>query len=710
MAAMAQTSGVDEDPHVLVSQLHELANSLRDGSRRVPLGASPLPARCIELVQTAGTDTPTELVHEALRVLANLVADCNENRARVVQLGGVAPAVSLLARISAAPGTTLSLEQLQVIAACIGYLTNVQMDYAPAQGALRAAKAAPVLATLVLSDRVYKPYAWAQPPNVEVDGTEPEIRTQLSTTAVQWGVRLVHELVTHETDTDGTPSATDSSSTHGDDAAAVQETLAPVPLLERVYAAFANAPAPSAAVPENADELAEAELELLELLSSVLMHVAERDPRVSRAFCTGPNAPLDTLMRALELRAPPAVLVRADGEPAFAAHDAVRRALSAAVLALSDSLRSAGVLAARDGTPQLALSHTSIARILHWAASDNMRLRASAYLVLGNVARDETHCAAVLAQGSLVHGAVVFLQSCTAHDTELAYAALSMLRNLAVSDAGKRQLAALGLHRAVEHVLHTFAGSVGPPATLRTLGVSTLRISVSAASRPENAVDVAGTWPGAASSLFPTLCALSRETHESTVRGEVARTFALMVRALFSAGAGAEGEARIATERALEPTAVHAALDAAREHVQQDAVLETLCDVLPVTTQAPAVAGELVLALALISVRPRSAALLHALVRDFGSTAGSGAPHSAAAALAAVMLQARAEVQSNACALVLGLLSSARGAGANAQADAVALSHTVRGTLATLAESQTSENAADALAAADSALETRAEA
>ncbi|KAJ2989229.1 hypothetical protein NUW58_g3575 [Xylaria curta] len=116
-----------------------VGDAARDESSRIPLGESGLLEFFCSVLSTQGVRST--LIVQCLRIIGNLSADKDENRARVVATGCLPSIVSLLNDDS-------------ILAFVIPVLFNISVDYEPAQKAIYQAGINPELVSLISGPRL----------------------------------------------------------------------------------------------------------------------------------------------------------------------------------------------------------------------------------------------------------------------------------------------------------------------------------------------------------------------------------------------------------------------------------------------------------------------------------------------------------------------------------------------------------------------------
>ena len=194
----------------LARELKPIADILRSGRHRTPLGASRLPADCVSALQLwLCTDAATskqavnnhvlEAAIEIFRVLANLCIDHDSNR---TLLDGLNAAPTVLAAVSAIlhkqdhsrSSALFSIKILTFLRAAIGAVLNMQLEHIATRQSLTSVDCITTLTSVASHPRIYLPHLWALPRTVEIENDHEALsKLKMGATVTSWAWRVVQE-------------------------------------------------------------------------------------------------------------------------------------------------------------------------------------------------------------------------------------------------------------------------------------------------------------------------------------------------------------------------------------------------------------------------------------------------------------------------------------------------------------------------------------
>ncbi|WFD29644.1 hypothetical protein MSPP1_000654 [Malassezia sp. CBS 17886] len=595
VACAASSHGLSVPPELLetpcrvsVASVTSLLRICADALRtqlRDELGASGLPALC---VQCAARDSELHdaayagLLSEALRTAANLCIDNSANRERLVALGAPHALVCAAARIERTHAPPYADATLRLFLAVFGAVHNLQMDLPAAQAALYAAGGAPLACRI-----------GALAYSVGGGDGEGPGDVVLRATVAAWAWRGAQTIIPDGDDSGGKEDPTEWTS------AEVHVIIAPL----RTPWERSDRTCADEAV---AAELAECDEMIVHAMAPVLCFFAQHAESFrTAAAAPGADAPLATLLASA--RTPARVpaywsALEADvpaDDPAAALRQ-LRQAVVQVVVEVAGEDKNAATLCPLGAGGTLDLSAFLQAVLGGVAQVEDAVWASCAMLSLGNLARDEPRCVALLREPELLPHIRMQLKK-HAHDLPVAYAAVGLLKNLAIPDANKGPIAQSGLIPALIPMLARERDMAQP----LQMGIAGLLKNVCAQARePENALRVLGLDPVAPvpTDAVGALLALHRRSDQVPVRLETARVFVMLVRALFSASASSARAPQLTGQFGAH--AVDGAFQRAREDVANAGVVAALCELLRHGRKYPVVMSEGLLALALLCSMP----------------------------------------------------------------------------------------------------------
>lgn len=219
----------------LARELKPIADIMRTGRHRTPLGESRLPADCVAALQLwLATDSPTsrqppnhhvlEAAIEIFRVLANLCIDHDANR---TVLDGLQAAPTVLAAVSAIlrrqdqsrSSALFSIKILTLLRAAMGAVLNMQLEHIATRQSLANADCISTLSSVASHPRIYLPHLWALPQTVALENdTDALSKLKMGATVASWAWRVVQEIFDDaKEEKEGQPSTPSDEMHDGED-------------------------------------------------------------------------------------------------------------------------------------------------------------------------------------------------------------------------------------------------------------------------------------------------------------------------------------------------------------------------------------------------------------------------------------------------------------------------------------------------------------
>ncbi|SJX62924.1 uncharacterized protein SRS1_13750 [Sporisorium reilianum f. sp. reilianum] len=638
--------------HSLARQLKPIADVLRSGRHRTPLGTSRLPADCVSALQLwLCTDSATstqqpqppclEALIEICRVLANLCIDHDANR---TVLDNVRAAPSVLAAVSAIlrkqdhsrSSALLSVKVLTFLRAAMGAVLNMQLEHVATRQSLAHVECITTLVSVASYPRIYLPHLWAMPLTVEMENDADALeKLSMGATVTSWAWRIVQEIFDDAKEEKEAQPGTPSDEMHNGDlddlsSSDVRSILSRrcVADLLRPLSLYAQQPADEAQRrldTDDIEDLVDADAEILQTVATLLESCAADDAefrqgavrrfqadaersghgQLENEFQSG----LDVLMSFVERAELPREWIRD-----FAGTSSEKTALSTEDAQAAEEMRKAFaqvkacvaravVAISGDDTNMVELfggKLNFIGRLKAWIRYDPKTrddLVSCGMLALGNLARSDAHCLSLVQE----HALAPFLASLLAQadDINVAHGLVSLLKNLSIPAQNKAVIGQLDVIGAVVRFMGRDKDMV-QPLQFATVGL----LKHLCAGVTANAVRfVDGGKNGSHGDPLNALIDMIQRIDDVPTKMEATRVLVNVVKSLWtsarSSGSGSSSEA-VSEEAVL----------AARSRVVRRDVIQALAEMVRTSPKYPVLVNEGVIALTLVGSERMGAELV----------------------------------------------------------------------------------------------------
>ena len=630
----------------LARELKPIADIMRTGRHRTPLGDSRLPADCISALKLwLATDSPTskqppnhhvlEAAIEIFRVLANLCIDHDVNR---TILDGLQAAPTVLAAVSAIlrrqdqsrSSALFSIKILTLLRAAMGAVLNMQLEHIATRQSLANADCISTLSSVASHPRIYLPHLWALPQTVALENdTDALSKLKMGATVASWAWRVIQEIFDDaKEEKDGQPSTPSDEMHDGEDEDASMRDVRSI-LSRRCFINLLRplsyyTPAASASGSgrrleldvDDVEELVDSDAEILQTAAALIESCAADDhdfrQRAVRRFEADSHiaststqirledtfdSGLDALMSFVEKAELPREWVRdlsgldgvtattdeASADDAQAAEE-MRKAFAQVK---ASAARAVVAISGDDANMVELFSGASgfIDRLKAWIRYDPKErddLVSCGMLALGNLARSDAHCLSLVQE----HGLAPFLASLLtqADDIKVAHGLVSLLKNLSIAVPNKPVIGQLGVIGAVTRFLNQDKDMV-QPLQFATAGV----LKHLCAAVTENAVRLVNGDEGGSSALNALVDMIQRIDDVPT-KMEATRVLVNVVKSLWTS-ARSNGASQAVTEDAI--------FSARRKVVRRD-VIQALAEMVRTSPKYPVLVNEGIIALTLV--------------------------------------------------------------------------------------------------------------
>ncbi|KDN47568.1 hypothetical protein K437DRAFT_94222 [Tilletiaria anomala UBC 951] len=583
---------------------------------------------------------------EIMRVLANLCIECDTNRDKLLHLQAASAILALVDSLLNDPIPDMKAmvhfdtQTLALLRAATGAILNLQLDHPATKRALGAsATSLRTIYRLASTPRIYVPNSWA-------DGNHGFARAahgspkqaenmnliRTGATVSTWAWRIVQDVVSCGATgvSDGgalSPSSgTELSGRSRSDTLLTDAAINATAVSLRAFlAASSHHKQGDDILPWDAEDvstLIESDMEVLSAAAELIESTSLDSPAfrllsVSPEHWPNPASqpaglrhrnPLELYTAFFERAAPPPAWQGTSRTPVPADTQSLQEAEKQYAQCKAAVARSIVAIAGEDrcmdvlfGSEASGLSGASwfIDTLKSWASmrrgTNRDDLVSIALLTLGNLARKDSHCVAMIEQhdvGTLLAPVLADEQV----DVKVAHGLVGLLKNLAIPAQNKERIGSLGVIEAVGRFLEPSKDMV-QPLQFGTVGLLKHLCTGSIA----NAVRLAN------GPVLHALLAVNRRTDDVPTRMESTRVLFNIVKTLWSVRDADSGST----------TTVAAAVAAAKAAIMRFETAEALCEMVRNGVKYPILVNEGVIALTLLATDARGSLLVtQALVQQ----------------------------------------------------------------------------------------------
>ena len=436
----------------------------------------------------------------------------------------------------------------------MGAILNMQMDCAPVRNALCDDGAVPLIINALAKMTSLN----------SIQASRDAAKYSISTQAIEWGLRVLDDLLTSE-----------ETHSYAWIPTAAESLLDLLQVWNRVHP-----PASSSSSSERCDKL-EQQLSIIENLSNILDHEAQNS-----SFCaamTSADTPkaLQTLLNIVhEVHLLPGwQIIDAEANDALLSdtHQAIghlKKAATHTVVALAGEDTNLDRLCPLDGDEVIQPNHL-IDTLCDWLSDvdGDPKQIVCAVLVIGNLARDHIRSAALASRPSLLESMTRQMQ-CHANDVHIAYAVIRANGNFAIPDKNKRRVASSGILREASIYLDSQHDMKRPVQAGVLILLKNLTSSV---LFPDLALCILGALPGAPTNILSDLIRLWESSDDATMKLRIARIYAMLLRCIHGLNADDDHLHQLATESGILPSDLQQGFKQARKKLQIIQVIDALC-------------------------------------------------------------------------------------------------------------------------------------
>ncbi|CDU22695.1 uncharacterized protein SPSC_01325 [Sporisorium scitamineum] len=629
--------------HSLARQLRPIADVLRSGRHRTPLGTSRLPADCVSALQLwLCTDSATstqqpqaqalEAMIEICRVLANLCIDHDGNRS---VLDNTRAAPTVLAAVSAIlrkqdhsrSSALLSVKILTFLRAAMGAVLNMQLEHVPTRQSLAGLDCIPTLVSVASHPRIYLPHLWAMPPTVEIENDADALeKLTMGATVTSWAWRVVQEIFDDAKEEKEAQPGTPSDEMHSgdlDDLAGsdvrsilsrrcVADLLRPLSLYARQLDNQAQRRLELDT--DDIEDLVDSDAEILQIVATLIESCVANDAefrqgavrrfqadaersghgQLENEFQSG----LDVLMSFVKKAELPREWVRdfaatADEKAAPSTEDAqAAEEMRKAFAQVKACVARAVVAISGDDTNMVELFSGAsgfIGRLKAWIRYDPKTrddLVSCGMLALGNLARSDAHCLSLVQEHKLAPFLAKLLAQ--ADDIQVAHGLVSLLKNLSIPARNKAVIGQLDVIGAVVRFMNRDKDMV-QPLQFATVGL----LKHLCAGDTANAVRFVGGDKGSSSHGDPlnALIDMIKRIDDVPTKMEATRVLVNVVKSLWTSARSSSSDVEAFSEEAVL---------AARSRTVRRDVIQALAEMVRTSPKYPVLVNEGIIALTLV--------------------------------------------------------------------------------------------------------------
>ncbi|CEH17832.1 Rho/Rac GTPase guanine nucleotide exchange factor smgGDS/Vimar [Ceraceosorus bombacis] len=637
--------------------LKPIGDTLRGDRLRTPLGSSDLPSSVVHILRVARRQSvlandrtsasEADAVTECLRIVANLCIDHADNRARFLDVGGVQAVISTLDGILSSPIPTdpsalqFSPTSLKLLRTSAGALLNLALEHPGVHQALRSEHHLSTLAKLASWPRLYVPSAWSAE-RVHFDraarsaarGEEDMQRIRDAASTAGWGWRVLCDVCADQEE----PGEAEEADKDQKEAEAESEADHPVELLcrsegfnalFRPLVAMLVAQRPSAQgtvlpwTDDDVSDLISSDSDILTLAAELLetagrrsstfrsrsMHAINLDAHSARLLSDLPAlpTPLALLMHFLDVSTSPPSW-EGQGVPAASDAEALSEAKKTYSLSKASVARAIVAISGEDENMDKLFAggmHNDrkegwfLGTCADWMGRRNREdLAGTALLALGNLARKDANCIALVKHSALLPTLVSHLQTAEP-DIKVIYGCVGLLKNLSIPAPNKSLLGDAGLLELVAPFLDAKYDNV-QPLQFATVG---LLKHLCAGGQIQNALRLVLGKSNGRMPLGILLSVLGR-TEDVPTRMEGTRILVNAIKTLWQAQTS--GDATSDSKRAEAKSLL----------LGNEAVVTALSEMVRASHKYPVLVNEGIFALTLLSTEPAGAiAVAEAMLR-----------------------------------------------------------------------------------------------
>lgn len=435
----------------------------------------------------------------------------------------------------------------------MGAILNMQMDCAPVKNALCDDGAVPLIITALAKMTSLN----------SMQASRDAAKYSTSTQAIEWGLRVLDDLLTSE-----------ETHSYAWIPTAAESLLDLLQVWNRVH------PPTSSSSSEQCDKL-EQQLSIIENLSNILDHEAQNSSFCAAMTSADTLKALQTLLNIVHdvhlLPGWQIVGMEANDTLLSDAHQVIghlKKAATHTVVALAGEDTNLDRLCPLDGEEVIQPNHL-IDTLCDWLSDvdGDPKQIVCAVLVIGNLARDHIRSVALASRPSLLESMTRQMQ-CHANDVHIAYAVIRANGNFAIPDKNKRCVASSGILREASIYLDSQHDMKRPVQAGVLILLKNLTSSV---LLPDLALDVLGVVPGTPTNILADLIRLWDSSDDATMKLRIARIYAMLLRCIHGVDASDDHLHQLATECGILPSDLQQGFKQARKNLQISQVIDALC-------------------------------------------------------------------------------------------------------------------------------------
>ncbi|UZJ55245.1 hypothetical protein CBS101457_004565 [Exobasidium rhododendri] len=589
-------------------RLKPFGDTLRHDRLRTTLGQTTLSDACIDLLKySSRRGYECAALHEAqielLRTLANLCIDHDDNRTVLLQKGGPQAIVVILQHILDSDERSFSLTIVTLLRIAAGALLNMQLDHCDTRSALRQDRVAvETLLRLATDERIYYLGQWYTAGGSSVQDGKKKVSTGASIAAWSW--RIIQDLCANEGKEEGdSPSDLDSKKEEDEEGDKAIEGM--VAIGADKLAHYLTLPMRPFIMQEthptskglwdadDVSDLIESDMDIIQIATE-LLEACSLDSKQfrlsslhsstnSRDHQGGKGSTLSFLMRYLDQANPPRAWSSDREEddtlpPKPSDEESARENQRNFGKAKAAVAKAIVIIAGEDENMTTlfdAKANNFMSTLKDWMSrdvKDRDDLVSTAMLAMGNLARKDSHCLALVHDHDLVQTLTALLTPSA--DIKVAHGIVCLLKNLSIPPDNKLLIG--NKHQTIYQLSPYLTSKMDNVQPLQFVTVGLLKHLC--AGCVDNAIDLISIGD-----TFQVLLDLIQRTEDVPTRMEGTRVLVNVIKTLWSANN----------------------LDADRLHIRQklvsEAVTLALAEMIRSSPKYPVLVNEGLLALTLIA-------------------------------------------------------------------------------------------------------------
>lgn len=605
-------------------RLKPFGDVLRHERLRTDLGNTSLAEDCVGLLTESTRRYQSDSIAlseaqiEMMRILANLCIDHDENREKLLSKGAPQRISALLYVILSQQEHSFRSGITTVLRTAAGALLNLQLDHASTQAALRAdERTVGMLLKLATDARVYELGDWYRPPRSKDENTE-EWKKHVATGASvsTWAWRIIQDVCSGDEE-DGNAKAENMEKTSSSDEGekpieslvATSQPLQVASLLSHPLKKLLSSPSPQLTYQGNWDaddvsDMMESDMDIVQIATELIESCSldSKPFRIAALEKVDIEGRQSTILEFLvdftdsaqcpaawssdreeSDDLPPRPSDEEAAKEVITKFSRAKAAISRAIVCIVGEDENMTKLFEGQGSGQGGWFTEKMKEWMKRDAKDRDDLVSTAMLAVGNLARKDAHCIALVHEHHIVPTLTNLLEPSA--DIKVAHGTMCLLKNLAIPSQNKRIIGSSNNLIARLGVFLDKGRDNIQPLQFATVGL----LKHLCSANVDNSFDfvLCGT--------LSALLELIRRTDDVPTRMEGTRVLVNAIKSLWSSAL--KSVATDSDNTSIDPNS----RQKARHILTCEAVVSALSDMVKNSTKYPVLVNEGILALTLIA-------------------------------------------------------------------------------------------------------------